>query len=72
MAISTKARVQKRRDALRAAGLRPVQIWVPDVRLPGFAAECARQSAIMAEADRNDPELMADLEAALEDIDGWA
>ena len=71
MPVSTNARVQKRRDALRAAGLRPVQIWVPDVRRPGFAAECARQSAIMARADRNDPELMADLEAALEDIDGW-
>ena len=71
MPVSTNARVQKRRDALRAAGLRPVQIWVPDTRRPGFAAECARQSALMAEADRNDPELMADLEAALEDIEGW-
>ena len=71
MPVSTSARVRKRRDALRAAGLRPVQIWVPDTRRPGFAAECARQSAIMAEADRNDPELMAALEAALEDIEGW-
>ncbi|TLY99625.1 MAG: DUF3018 family protein [Gammaproteobacteria bacterium] len=25
-------RVQKHRKALRAAGLRPIQIWVPDVR----------------------------------------
>jgi hypothetical protein len=24
-------RVQRRRDKLRAAGLRPIQIWVPDV-----------------------------------------
>lgn len=71
MPASISARVQKRRDALRAAGLRPVQIWVPDTRRPGFAAECARQSALMAEADRNDPELMADLDAALEDIEGW-
>ncbi|NBU58867.1 MAG: DUF3018 family protein [Betaproteobacteria bacterium] len=36
------ARVQKHRDALRRAGLRPVQIWVPDTRLPGFAEECGR------------------------------
>lgn len=71
MPISTNARVKKRRDALRAAGLRPVQIWVPDTRRPGFAAECARQSALMANADRNDPELMADLDAALEDIEEW-
>lgn len=71
MPVPTRARVQKRRDALRAAGLRPVQIWVPDTRRPGFADECARQSALMAEADRADPKLMADLDAALEDVEGW-
>ena len=38
------ARVQKHRDALRMAGLRPVQIWVPDTRRAGFAEECRRQS----------------------------
>jgi DNA-binding LacI/PurR family transcriptional regulator len=37
-------RVQKYRAALRAAGLRPLQIWVPDTRKRGFAAECRRQS----------------------------
>ena len=37
-------RVAKHRSALRAAGLRPVQIWVPDARRRGFAAECRRQS----------------------------
>jgi hypothetical protein len=36
-------RVHKHRLALRAAGLRPVQIWVPDTRRAGFAAECRRQ-----------------------------
>jgi len=29
---------------LRKAGLRPVQIWVPDSRRPGFAEQCRRQS----------------------------
>jgi hypothetical protein len=72
MSASTRARVQKRRDALRASGLRPVQIWVPDTRRPGFAAECARQADLMAEADRADPELMAELDAALEDAAGWS
>jgi len=61
MPVPISQRVQKRRDALRAAGLRPIQIWVPDTRRPGFAEECARQSALMAEADRNDPDLMVDL-----------
>jgi mRNA interferase MazF len=36
-------RVRRRRDKLRAAGLRPVQIWVPDTSAPGFAEECRRQ-----------------------------
>ena len=37
-------RVRKHRQALRAAGLRPIQIWVTDTRRSGFAAECRRQS----------------------------
>jgi hypothetical protein len=37
---------------MRAQGLRPVQIWVPDVRSPEFAAEAHRQSARVASADR--------------------
>lgn len=31
------------RARLRQQGLRPVQIWVPDRRAPGFAEECRRQ-----------------------------
>jgi hypothetical protein len=45
-------------------GLRPVQLWLPDVRQPGFADECARQAQLTAEADRRD----ADLDALLDDI----
>jgi hypothetical protein len=41
---STVDRVRKHRQELRAAGLRPIQIWVPDSRRPGFAQECRRQS----------------------------
>ena len=51
---NVNARVQKHRDALRMAGLRPVQIWVPDTRCPDFAAECRRQSLLVAQADRAD------------------
>lgn len=36
------------RARLHEQGLRPVQIWVPDVRAPGFAAEAHRQSALAA------------------------
>ena len=38
-----KERVGAHRDRLRAQGLRPIQIWVPDTRAPGFAAEVRRQ-----------------------------
>jgi len=43
-----RARVRAHRARLRAQGLRPIQIWVPDVRSPEFAAEAHRQSAAMA------------------------
>ncbi|MER8440905.1 antitoxin MazE family protein [Mesorhizobium sp. M1312] len=65
-------RVQKRRDALRAAGLRPVQIWVPDTRRPGFAEECGRQSLVVAAADEADHDLGAFMDAALADLDDEA
>ena len=71
MPASTSERVQKRRDALRAAGLRPVQIWVPDIRCPGFAAECRRQASLIATQDLQDSELSAFMSAALSDLDGW-
>jgi hypothetical protein len=41
-------RVREHRRRLRAQGLRPVQIWVPDVRSPEFAREAHRQSAAVA------------------------
>lgn len=69
MPAPVSERVQKRRDALRAAGLRPVQIWVPDTRQPGFAEECQRQARVVAAADAVDRELDAFMDAALFDLD---
>jgi len=37
MSQSVNERVQQRRATLRRAGLRPVQMWVPDTRAQGFA-----------------------------------
>ena len=72
MASPVTASVQKRRDVMRAAGLRPIQIWVPDTRRPSFAEECRRQSGLAAEADRGDPALLDFLDDALGDVDGWS
>ena len=71
MPTPVSERVQKRRAALRAAGLRPVQIWVPDTRRPGFAAECRRQAALVAKADRTDTDMQDFMDAALADLDDW-
>ncbi len=49
-----RARVRAHRDRLRAQGLRPVQIWVPDVHSPSFAAEAHRQSAMVTAAGQAD------------------
>lgn len=65
------SRVQKHRDALRMAGLRLVQIWVPDTRRPDFAQECRRQSLLAAQADMGDTDMQHFMNDALADLDGW-
>ena len=65
-------RVQKHRTALRMAGLRPVQIWVPDTRQPQFAEECRRQSRLVTQADMAQTNMQQFMDEALADIDGWA
>jgi hypothetical protein len=62
------ARVQKFRDTLRMAGLRPVQIWVPDTRRPGFSQECRRQCILVAQADSADTAMQEFMDEALADL----
>jgi hypothetical protein len=47
-AKSTRMTVQEHRERLRAQGLRPIQIWVPDVHASSFKSEAYRQSAAVA------------------------
>jgi len=61
-----RKRVAGHRQRLRAAGLRPVQLWVPDTRRPGFAEECRRQSLSL----REDPAEQAVL-CFMEKISDW-
>ncbi|MEK7246722.1 MAG: antitoxin MazE family protein [Pseudomonadota bacterium] len=53
------------RARLRAQGLRPIQIWVPDVRSPAFKAEARRQSRLVA-ASRHEAEDQAFIDAISE------
>jgi hypothetical protein len=41
---------------MRARGLRPIQVWVPDTRTARFAKEARRQSRAVAKSarERND------------------
>ena len=58
--MTVKHRVSEYRRRMRARGLRPVQIWVPDVRSERFAQEAERQAALVARADEqsNDQEFV--------------
>ncbi len=45
---SSREKVRAHRKRLRQQGLRPIQIWVPDMRSPAFAKEARRQSLSVA------------------------
>ena len=47
----SKEKVRAHRERLRKQGLRPIQIWVPDVRSPTFRSEARRQSRLVARSD---------------------
>jgi len=62
----SRRRVHAYRERLRAQGLRPVQIWVPDVNAEGFAAEAHRQSRAVAASETAD-----DDQAFVDSISEW-
>jgi hypothetical protein len=47
----SRTKVRQHRERLRERGLRPIQIWVPDVRAPSFRSEAHRQSLAVAASD---------------------
>ncbi len=51
---SSRQKVQEHRRKLRAQGLRPIQIWVPDVRAAAFKSEAHRQALLVASSSRAD------------------
>jgi Protein of unknown function (DUF3018) len=51
--VAVRERVSEYRRRMRARGLRPLQVWVPDVRTAAFAAEAYRQASLVAGADEN-------------------
>ena len=61
--------VRRYRERMRAKGLRQIQLWVPDTRSPAFAAECRRQSLLVAD-DPAEQAIMDELES-LQDAEDW-
>ena len=47
---SSRDKVRAHRKRLRQQGLRAIQIWVPDMRSPAFAAEAHRQSLAVSKS----------------------
>ena len=67
MADSAK-RVQKHRDKMKPAGLKPVTIWVPDINAPGMKQQIAREIEII----NNSPDEKLILEQLSNiEIEGW-
>lgn len=63
--LTSREKVRTHRARLRAKGLRPITMWVPDVRAPKFAAEARRQCLLAnnsrsAAADQAWADSMAD------------
>ncbi len=64
--VSPPKRMATYRQRMRAAGLRPVQIWVPDTRTPDFAETCRKQARAVAAHDPAGDEIMRFVAAVYE------
>ncbi len=69
MPSAVTVRVRKHREQLRAEGLKPVQIWIPDTRSESFRRKCERESLLLA-ADPLEADTLAWI-AEVSDTDGW-
>lgn len=49
---TSRDKVRAHRERLRQQGLRPIQIWVPDVRSRAFRARAHRQSVAVAASEQ--------------------
>jgi hypothetical protein len=65
--------MERYRERLRAQGLRPVQLWVPDTRSPRFVKELRRQALLVARNERKRSSERDAMDALLESQDdtGW-
>lgn len=68
--MGTPDKVRQHRARLRAEGLRPFQMWVPDTRSTRFAEKVRQQARKL----RNDPaehEILEQTDEAARTTEGW-
>jgi hypothetical protein len=68
----SRVKVREHRERLRRQGLRPIQIWVPDVRAPAFRSEAHRQSlAAAASSGAHEDQAFIDaISTSIDEADG--
>jgi len=70
MAKSAKHKMSDYRDRMRARGLRPIQLWVPDLRDPERVERLRAEVRFLRDhASSRDGNRF--LDAALAEIEGW-
>lgn len=66
MTKPSRDEIREHRRQLRAQGLRPVVIWVPDVTSPSFRAEAHRQSLAVSNCAGADED-----QAFIDSVSDW-
>jgi len=69
MGLNSAQKMKNYRNRMRAAGLRPIQLWVPDVRSQKIIDEIRKQS-IRVSTDTQEPNIMDFVESVM-DPEGW-
>lgn len=65
--MAVRERVEEYRRRMRERGMRPVQVWVPDVRTEAFATEARRQARIVAAFGTDDQQFVEQISARWDD-----
>jgi hypothetical protein len=69
MGLNSAQKMRQYRNRMKAAGLRPIQLWVPDVRSRKIVEEVRKQS-IRVSSDPREGVIMDFVESVM-DREGW-
>ena len=69
MGLNSAQKMRQYRSRLRASGLRPIQLWVPDIRSQKIIDEVRKQS-IRVSSDSQEFRIMDIVESVM-DHEGW-